>query len=239
MGPSILKVIPKFSQQILSEYLFTTYVKKIFKTQFDYLLTSGFHDIKKYPWHSASPREDDTYPEQIIDVKKTLLLSETLPRKKHLRKSVVRAHHLTDEYAIVVGETNFKEIAWDLSQKFFHSQTALREKHYLSDEYDYYNLIFSNKNNPNIVKGIASIDEQPCGFFLGEKQNEKYTSLYALIILRYRIKYLVDYLMLHLLKNTKTPFLNLGGSEEEGIHDFKQKYFPSKELKMYWATNYH
>lgn len=235
MGPTVLDIIVDFSKKLLKKNV-PTYVKKIFKNQFIYLKTKGFNDVSQFPWHTTAPLEDDSFPEQIYDVKRTIELSKTLPRKKHLRKSVVRTIQLEKKNFIQITDQNFQNRAWQVSQAFF--RLKLIKKKFLSDENDYYNMIFSNPSRETLIKKVFIVNNEPLGFYLMEQQNNLYSSLYALIVLRNRLKYLSDFALLYIFRTTKTPFLNLGGSENEGIHNFKLKYYPQREQKMFWATNY-
>jgi len=237
MGPTILDKIREISSSLLSQKSIPTYAKKLFKNQFDYLAAYGFKDTKNFPWHSSCPSEDDTHPEQIFDVKKTLTLAETLPRKKHLRKSTIRASKLKTNNRIVTSDKYFKRDAWRISKQFFSSDIS-KKKTIISDQYDYYNMIFSNIERSSLTKNIVYVNDRPLGYYLLEKQDNDYSSLYALIILRERLKFLTDFLLLYILQKLTTPHLNMGGSEDQGIYDFKIKYFPIQELKMYWATNF-
>jgi hypothetical protein len=215
-----------------------TYTKKIYREQFYYLNKKGFKDTKKFPWHSSCPSEDDTYPEQIIDAEKTLKIIETLPKSKYVKKINLRAENLQKRYGIEINNSSFKSNAWTVAKRFFNSKTMKKKKINLSTEYDYYNMIFANKDRETLVKNVIYIKEKPVGFYLMEQLDYLYTSIYALIVLRDKIKFLADYTFLYILNNLKTPYLNTGGSEDEGIHQFKKKYYPQREQQMYWATNY-
>jgi len=238
IGRQILDVILSLSSDILKDYSMPTYTKKIYREQFYYLNKKGFKDTKKFPWHSSCPSEDDTYPEQIIDAEKTLKIIETLPKSKYVKKINLRAENLQKRYGIEINNSSFKSNALTVAKRFFNSKTMKKKKINLSTEYDYYNMIFANKDRETLVKNVIYIKEKPVGFYLMEQLDYLYTSIYALIVLRDKIKFLADYTFLYILNNLKTPYLNTGGSEDEGIHQFKKKYYPQREQQMYWATNY-
>lgn len=238
MGTDILEIISDISGQIKNIFSVPSYVKKLFKNQYDILLQNGFTGIEKFPWHTLSWEEDDTFPEQIVDVNKTVGLSKTLSRKKHLRKSYVRTLQLNSEYDIKISTKNFEKITWDLTRDFFESKIIKDKKSFLSNENDYYNMIFANNNNSKVLRGYVSVNNRPLGYYVMEEQSSSYTSLYALIVLRDKLKFLVDLLLLEILKSIKTPYLNMGGSEDDGIHEFKKKFYPVNELDMFWVTNH-
>lgn len=238
MGPSVTSIIIKNASDLFNQFNIPSYVKKIFPGQYTQLKQNGFSDIDVYPWHPYAPSEDDTFPEQILNRDKTLHLAETLNRKNHLRKSFVRTEQISAKKAVIFSSDCFEKIAWSITQSFFHSNVINHKRKFLSDESDYYNMIYSNSGNSKIIKTYAVIQNIPLGYYLAEQIDDQYSCLYGLIVLRDKIKFLSDLMMLKILKQLPTPYLNLGGSEDIGIHEFKRKFFPTKELHMRWVTNY-
>jgi hypothetical protein len=90
-----------------------------------------------------------------------------------------------------------------------------------------------------IEKKVMLVNSQPIGFYV-LLRNKKFdvANLYACITLRQHYKYLADYLFIKLFDSEKVKYLNIGGSEDQGIHNFKSKYKPIKENSMHWVTNY-
>ncbi len=235
MGKDILDKIIAVSGEVKENFGLNIMVKKLFEDQYNHLLQNGFQSTSEFPWHSQVPSEDDTFPEQIVDVQKTLVLSKTISKKKHLRKSIVRVDQLKSNKNVEIFTDKNEEDMWNITKEFFHSDLIKSRELNLSTEYDYYNMIFSNPGRTNLQRALIKVDGSPLGYFVLEKLGD-YSNLYALIILRDRIKYLVDFAMIYILDNLDTKYLNLGGSEEEGIHNFKQKYLPLSENKMYWCV---
>ena len=238
MGETILDVIARLANHLLTKQSLPTYVKKIFSIQFAYLQKKGFKDTANFPWHTLCHSEDDTYPEQIYDVAAISKLLSTPPRTSNIRKSYRKAKQIEKKHSLLIKEDNFITVAWDITQCFFDSKLIKNNKVNVSDAYDYHNPIFANPPRKQLKKRIYYIDGKPLGYYLEEKQNDLHTSMYALIILRDQIEYLTDYIMFDLFNKCETEFLNLGGSEDKGIHFFKKKFKPIKEVKMFWATNY-
>jgi hypothetical protein len=236
MGKTIFEKIVNIADELLIKYKIKTYVKKIFIDEYNFLISNGFHDIKDCPWHRSVISEDDTYPEQIIDVKNTVELAHTLPTRKHLRKSLIRVNQLKEKFEIKKDNNNFNNIAWDLTKEFFHSELILKKELNLSTEYDYFNMIFQNPDRSGLYKQIIYVNNNPIGYYILERNNEDYVSLYALIVLRHKLKFIVDYILLDMFETSPTKYINMGGSEDEGIHKFKLKYMPLKEQKMHWAV---
>lgn len=236
MGPQILDIIDKSAKELLQSHSIPTYVKKIFENQFEYLHKKGFKDTTEFPWHSSCHSEDDTHPELIYDVKKTLLLLSTPPRTSNIRKSYRKAIQIEKKNKVIMNSDNFEKIARKITHDFFNSTYIKNKKVNVSDETDYYNLISGHKNKNGLFKNIVYINDIPLAYYIGEKQNKEYTSLYALMVLRDKIDYLSDYLYFKVLEICQTPYLNIGGSEDEGIHSFKKKFKPAIENRMLWAV---
>ena len=234
MGPNILDKILDISKENLSDYKLPTYVKKIFKNQFDYLKKGGFTDTKNFPWHTLSHTEDDSIPEQIFDVKKSLDVILTSPRSS-LKRVLVNKDKLKANNLITFKKDGFKSISWKLADEFFKRNKKITN---ISNKFDYYNMIFTNQNRLNLSRYIVYVNNLPFGFYVVEKQNKEYSGFYALIVLREKFKFLADYIWLNIFTNLNTKYLNAGGSEDKFIHEFKQKFHPVNSNNMFWATNY-
>ncbi len=122
MGQEILDIINKFAKHLLETYSMPTYVKKIFQIQFEYLQKQGFRNMTGFPWHSICHSEDNTYPEQIYNVKKTLSLLSTPPRTSNIRKSYRKAMQIEKKYTITMNDKDFTKIAWKITKDFFNSR---------------------------------------------------------------------------------------------------------------------
>ena len=189
MGPNILDKILDISKENLSDYKLPTYAKKIFKNQFDYLKKGGFTDTKNFPWHTLSPSEDDSHAEQIYDVNKTMRQLSIRSNTSSLKRLYNKIPKITEKYSISITDNNFQSKSWFVSRKFFHSEYIRSNKKNLSDEFDYYNMIFFNHRRKNLVRKIVLSNNLPVGFYVIEKQNELYSSIYALITLRDKLKF--------------------------------------------------
>jgi hypothetical protein len=238
MGPGILPIIKEFSDQLLEKYSIFTYIKKIFPKQHQQLKELGFNDISFFPWHSASEAEDDTYPEVIFDVGKTLVHLTEDNRNSNFRKMYRRVKRLHKLYKVEFVEDGFKEIAWDITNKFFDYDLIKNNDKNVSRPGDYFNLIFSGPSSDDLDRRIIMIDGKPLGYYVLKKQNDEFSSLYAQINLREELKYLSEIVFFEILEKCTTPKINLGGSENSGIDEFKKKFKHSDENQMKWLTNY-
>ena len=235
MGPKITEKIVEVAKSIYELFDINSYVKKIYKSQFEELEKSGFISSDKHPWHSFSHAEDDTYPEMILDVSGSLEKTHTAGKKKNIKRSYKESIKFAKSNKIEVNEIDFKENAWKITNDFFRDRAKYQSKPNLSNPGDYFNPIYSNDMNKALTRRLFWVNGEPKGYYLLEKMNEKYSSVYALISDRISYQYLNDFILIDILQNSPTPYINLGGSEDIGIHNFKKKYKPVEENQMYWA----
>jgi hypothetical protein len=236
IGEGILDIISNVSQDVLNTYGLPSYVKKIFPIQQDYLKSKGFVSSEDFPWHTLSHAEDDTFPEQVID---TQLVREGLTsfgRRSGLRQSFRRSEKIRKGKSVEILSENFEKTAWEIARKFFEQQSIKSSRKNFSKAEDYYNPIFQNPDRKGLLKRLALVDNSPAGFYVFEQQSEDYSSLYAQLTLRDSFKDLPDFLFFNIFLNCPTRYVNLGGSEDIGIHEFKLKYRPVKEIPMKWAA---
>ncbi len=239
MGETILDKIANFSQKLLIKLGLPTYVKKIFKEQFNYLKTKGFKDISSFPWHRLAPAEDDTYPERIIAIKKTLLLANQANKNTRLGRafryylSFLKKNTLVFK-SIFQYPKETKKILFD-----FFQYIKQQKKANVSEAPDFYSLLSKPPKLSLIREELMYLHSQPAGFYFLELQDKNFASLYATITRRDLFNHLTEYMMFHILFKLKKmgfSYLNLGGSEIKSLDDFKLKFSPQKENKMYWAV---
>jgi len=239
LGGTVLDHLLDISKKVYKEYKILSYFKKLHKAQFDYLINKGLQDTSHYPWIVNSYAEDDTFPELIFDIQKTLKAARNQSRRKDIRHSFLNAQKLGRKYKVEVHSENFKEDAWLITKKFF-SKANETEKRNISVIEDYYNMIFRNPDNERMLKKVMYVNNTPLGFYIVEKalDHELCYNGYALIGLRYKMNYISDYMMFNIYNSIDTKYFNAGGSEDRGIHYFKMKYNPIRQNQMYWATNF-
>jgi len=240
VGKKILRVVSDIADLVKREFKINTYIKKINSDQFAFFKKLGWESTLKYPWHSLAHSEDDTYPEQVIEISNTFDKLLKMSRRSNMKHNFIKSRKIVRENDIVFVDDNFEDIAWKVVSKFFDEEAKKYSKVILSHKYDYYNMIYQNPVREGLVRKLVVVNKIPLGFFVYEKTNDNlYTNLYALIILRSKLKYLSDYVFQEIMKTCDTRYLNTGGSEDEGIHFYKKKYLPVTENVMRWATNFH
>ncbi len=235
MGKDYIDIIIKLADIVKTKFGTRTYVKKIFKGDYDTLISKGFSDVKLSPWQNDVPSEDDTYPERILDVNKTIELARSLGRTRQLNRSL-RNYLKTKNDNIYSFKSIFenKEDSRELVAKFFKQREYL-----ISRPEDYHNIIDFHGPDDIYTQTIIYKEDDPIGMYIVEHQSKELASLYATITDREVDNYLTDFLMFDLLLKLEAmgvKYLNLGGSEFKSLDEFKLKFKPTIERKMYWAT---
>lgn len=237
VGASIIKKIEKLSKYILDEFHTPIYVKKIFLKQYKELLLSGYTDTSNYPWYKKIYSEDDTFPEIILDCKKII---DNKKRNKQVQNSI-KYYKRANEQVNIKKITSLKDRteAWEVVDKFF-KQSITSLEHNISTKYDYYNLIFNCKMRGYSMYLIKK-GTQNLGLFDILKINDDYYTSYCALMLRDKVANLNDFSVIYSCKkilDTGGKFLNLGGSETEGLNNFKLKFTFLKKYPMFWAVKY-
>lgn len=238
LGKEMPKIIVDYSQKIKKKYGISSYVKKLFSDQYELFLSHGFKSSQEFPWHSSSHAEDDTYPELILDVNSILTAIRIASKRSSLGRSFREITKLADRHHIAITEVDFESHAWSVAKLYFEDYVLNRKKNF-SCEWDYYNPIFQNPKRTSLIRNLVQVDSVPMGFYIIDQQKRFETaSLYSMIVLKNHYKYLPDYILLKIAERHGFKYINLGGSEDSGIHNFKLKYKPVTTQTMHWATNY-
>lgn len=215
------------------------FIKKITPEQSSILLENGFYCIESYPWHAQAMEEDDTFPEQIINIEKTISSMESPGRgdpKQYRRFFSKYGKEITTKY---LSEENSKET--DKILKKFFEYLNTKELH-ISQPTDYDNIIHMpplGTNGKNYFSQVVYIRNYPVAFFAAEPISKDTVGLFANITLHQEIPFLSEYLIVYIckiLKKAGYKFLNLGGSETGGLFQFKDKFSPTNYNKMHWLV---
>lgn len=216
------------------------FVKKVSTEQREKLLNAGFSQVETYPWHAQAIEEDDTFPEQVLDIEKTIVNAEG-PGKRDLKDKYRRFifKYEKDVTAQDLSEANAKN-AIEIVKKFF-DYLEIKELH-ISQPTDYDNIIHHpplGKNGRAYFSQVLYLKNSPVAFFAAEPISKDSVGLFANITLHQEIPYLSEYLIVYickLLKQVGYKFLNLGGSETGGLFQFKDKFSPVEYNKMHWVV---
>ena len=220
------------------------FVKKLTLAERDELLEAGFSPIEDYPWHAQAMEEDDTFPEQIVDVD---LVLEKL--EAHEYSSLKRNYR---QYRAKFGEhTTWEPLGKDHSEdnsaeadaivQDFFDYLDIKQLH-ISRPSDYDNIIHYppiGKNGKAYFSRLVRVSGEAAGFFAMEPVSEEMAGLYASITLHQKFPYLSEYMIVEcckVLKEAGYRYLNLGGSETSGLFGFKEKFSPVARNRMYWVV---
>jgi hypothetical protein len=234
-GPKVIEKVLNLASFVQENKKTPVYIKKIFREQYDELLSAGFKNTETNPWHSTAPSEDDSHPERIVDVKFTLNYARKLGRTRQLNRSLRNYEKIQDaeKYRFKSAFDNEEE-AKALIKVFFNQREYL-----ISRPEDYHNIIRQKIPEIQYCESLIYQDVQPIGMYLCEVQNSEYASLYATITDRQANNYLTDFIMFKLMNDLEDlgiKYLNLGGSEFRSLDEFKLKFKPVISQQMYWAT---
>lgn len=212
------------------------YVTKLSEGLAKQLIINDFHPIEDYPWHPLAIKEDDTLPEVIFDVKKSLEEIKNLPSKKQIRRSYAKANHIRENHKVVFTREDFVNKSQQILDEFFNLEKSDTN---LSTSNDYYQMINKAHSIPTADYRILEIDDIPTGFYITDIDcaSSDTTNLYSLVTLRKNFKYANHLVLFEVFERLQTKYLNGGGSEDKNVQYFKEKYIPSKYRDIHWVVN--
>ena len=222
------------------------YIKKLTHEEASYLLGHpGFVSAEKYPWDVEAILEDDTKDEVIINVNHTVSHIEE-PGDNELKRKYRRFRRRNPSLEwkhYDASDTRLRSDAESVVRRFMEYPQIKNIG--ISTFVDYINMISSlppGMNGEDFFSALLYIGGQPIGFYLAERLGNSQTAgVYANIALREEYPFSSEYLLLELLRDIQRAGItavNMGGSENEGLHEFKLKFQRScgKVNKMYWVA---
>jgi len=237
MGQKILSVISSLSEDIKKKYRVSSYVKKLFPEQQQFLLKHGFRSAEEFPWHSSAHSEDDTFPELIFDREKTLRSIKDASRSSSLGRIRRGLLKVESENELKVHDFDIEQQAWSVVKEYFLEHQKLGRKINISTPFDYFNMIFHSAQ-ADIVRKVLFLNGKPVGFYLIERRPRLNTAnVYCCLALKQDQKYLMDFLKQVIFNEETAKYINCGGSEDAGMDCFKYKYKPIISSRMYMLTN--
>ena len=218
------------------------YIKKISREQRDVLLRDPrFSKVDETnSWYETAPLEDDTYPEQILDLETTVRELEKTRSQSEVKDKYVRAQRrYIDSGRLRIEDYDpqnhqQRNDVLDITRRFFHIQEE-RKNHFSLAE-DYFNIVNLRPVGVDYFSSIFYVDGKPAAFYFAERCGET-IHVYANLTLRDEFRYLSEFILIHLFKEALRKGVkraNLGGSETKGLDQFKQKFKPVEQMQMYW-----
>lgn len=183
-----------------------------------------------YPWDEIERDDDDTFPEIIIYIPDILngekKLKFTGKHMRNIRNKLNKWKNIEDEIEyLTLSKKNKIKVIKMLIKHFGKDKINVRA--YLN----MINILIRNRNKKRYIHFVAYHENQPIGFFAAEKLDKYSAGLYASISLR-TCKGLAEKLHMEMFKRLnerRIKFLNLGGSEIEGLYNFKLKFTYNKK----------
>ncbi|NJR58036.1 MAG: hypothetical protein HC769_03745 [Cyanobacteria bacterium CRU_2_1] len=230
----------RLSQHLLELSGVPVFVKKLTIEERDQLLNAGFSRIEEYPWHKQAMEEDDTFPEQILDV--NAVLEKIAVHKRSGLKTNYRYYcsKFGDQTTFELLEEQNAEEAHEIVNKFFE-YLDIKQLH-ISQPTDYDNIIHYpplGMNDKAYFSRMIRVDGKAAGLFAMEPVSEDTAGLYASITMHQEFPNLSEFLIVEccrILQQAGYRYLNLGGSETSGLFAFKEKFSPVAYNKMQWVV---
>lgn len=244
MGAFDAESLLTLSKHLLELSGVPVFVKKLTLEERDQLLDIGFSPIEDYPWHAQAMEEDDTFPEQILDVDVVLAKLEAheySSLKRNYRTYCTKFGDQTTWEPLGKDHTEDNSAEAEAIVHEFFDYLDIKQLH-ISRATDYDNIIHYpplGANGKAYFSQLIRVDGEAAAFFAMEPVSPDTVGLYASITLHQKFPYLSEYLIVEcckLLKQAGYRYLNLGGSETSGLFGFKEKFSPVANNKMYWVV---
>jgi len=218
------------------------YIKKLFADECARLRRWGqFVHPVQLPWHPIAIAEDDTFPERIVDVRRTLNLVEG-PTDNEMRNKFGRfVRRYAGNYCVKDYDISLRHDAELVVNRFFQNRSERQVQVSTAD--DYQNMITylpHGRNGHDWFSSLLYVADEPVGFYLAERlPGDASVGVYANMALYQQFPYCSEFVLIHLfqrLRQAGISVANLGGSETEGLDHFKLKFRPAQVQNMNWLV---
>jgi hypothetical protein len=207
------------------------------------LATGAFTIVPAESFAYACDVPEDVFPQVIVDTNRTAVLPGTAlqPARNHINH-LRRLHRVSVSDASSVGVSAVEELVWRWQQQ--HHDRMLRQGNSTVSQADasaYTTFLkhFGDQLDDKKYFGrILLIDGVLSGFAFAARTSATCASLYASVCVL-GVRGAADELIVGVaraLADAGVPFLNLGGAETKGLHDFKRKYQPVALIPTYDLT---
>jgi hypothetical protein len=244
LGERRLELICETCEKVANREQILVYIKKADSDLLSMLKTlPSFQWSDHFAWHAMAPKEDDTRPELMLDVSRSLELFEpgrlNQARDKYARFN--RKHRHFETMWLPLSAKRYKD-ARRVIQRFF-SHKRERGHIEISEPFDYENMLIApspTSRAKGLVREICYIDGNPCALLVMESiGTSNALGLYCNLALYQEYIYLSEFVIHRALTvafENGFRYMNLGGSESEGLHVFKEKFTPVDRLERKWIV---
>ncbi len=210
------------------------------------LLNTGFLPIEESPWHSESPKEDETYSHSIVNIKNHIPIKTRYAKNRF--KNFLKRSGFQYELEKLANKEDARQVIdshFDMLQKKGKAIGSTPEDHYNSLSSDLLNL-------ESVNAYVGYLQEDPVSVFVGEMLSPNRFGLYTPFTLRDPDKIscvdtcsdytgftaMPTYAYVRLsekLKERGISEVHLGGSELPDLDRFKRQ-LGGREDPSYWAV---
>ncbi len=221
--------------------------KNLNQKQFEELKKLGCSDYKQNDhWNKFYKYDDDTFPETVIDLEKTIALKGTNFRGLRYKLNHAKKHCLK---TFKCNEKITKNIGMKIIEKWTNS-IKKRFKKYIEQDQNllhsteihkkFLELIYSKNMNNDYLHTITFVNDKPHGMTIGQKLSNNCIGLYTNIT-SYELTEISEANLFGFLKeglNEGYKYANLGGSEFQSLFNYKNKFKPIAFNKKFHAVLY-
>ncbi len=232
LGKNVTSLLEKLVFRLYKKSEKPVYIKHLLREQAEILKQRGFIDIKEYPWSKETPKDDDTFPQVVINLENFFNDLQTSKQAKIRLQCHKFLNGLPYEklgpfrFQDYIPQKNNHQIqqAKDLIEKWSNGN---------KDFIDSYKNIIESPPINGFNYLVKLKDNSIVGFLILGKIGKESTACHANIFCYKEFNGLSEAglvtgfskLYEHGIKK-----VNLGGSETENLHKFKLKFSP-EELK--------
>lgn len=227
LGKNIPYKLAQILPQLKKESGHPVYLKHISNDLFFTLVKEPkYINIAQYPWSKDAPKDDDTYPQVLINVKDFI---ENHRKSSAYRKVRLRLNRFNNLKKKLNLNTEIRELKLENKKEITTVKNFLQEhsKSYAA----YHNMVeFPDKdrlscgyfinNQLEAVLLTGYIDTETVGVYASIFNFQPYPALSEQAFFDF----------FQFLLNKDIFYLNFGGSEEESLYRFKRKFIPLQEI---------
>lgn len=218
------KSLIKLCQCIYRKHRNQIYIKHVFRNMFDLLLTKpDFYEISRFPWTDDCYKDDNTYPEVVIDLGKTIADEKGRIPVKKIRLRVNRFYNNTTKNPVLLAyeggaDVGLGKAVEGLIRRWSDYQESIVDS--------YANMI--HHDIPDAISYVAKMGEDIVGFFVFGRIGKDTVGAYANVCDAKHHPGISEVLFLEagkrLYHEHDIAYVNLGGSEKKDLYRFKTKF---------------
>ncbi|MBI4361018.1 DUF2156 domain-containing protein [Candidatus Micrarchaeota archaeon] len=245
LGPKGLGRVPELAETLERKSGKPVIVKNLSENEFSFLERHNFRSYAPNEgWHSDYRYDEDTFPQTIVDLDALVTLKG--PALKRLRHATTHFRKRKNAVALPYHPSMYEDAVRVLSGWERHFSNRFDEKirrdplllHSVDLHHRYMESLYTRCDEKNVFSYVFYLDGKPEGFSLAERTGKQSVGLYCNISTN-RFPGFSETIVLETLRRAHAQGMNaanLGGSEFESLHQFKQKFGPSRYIQKTHAV---